>query len=539
MPLHPLLLPQKTRTARALISGAIATLGVALMTLIIAGLHLDASVANVSMLYLLVVIVAALTLGRFAAVLASLQSFLAFDWFFVNPRYQLTVSDPAEWLALCMFLLTATVTGQLTVLLVNRIEEREQSRKETEALAQASFSVTSELDLVRALESVLNQLGEVLNLSWAEFLIVQEDRRLCVKKYYQADSAQKEDQQKINAGESGVDPINFVINEKIAIGMGPGEHFSKALGPLAQGAVYQPIIVEDRVLGVLHLQAKSNVFQTGEKKVITSMSNLAGLIVQRDRLMKIEAVTEAITKTERLKSALLSMVSHDFRSPLTSIKTSVNSLLEGGDPISPETQRNLLLAVDHETDRLNRLIDNILDLSCLEAGVLSLKLEETPLAELIESTLNTLSEEENDRILIKLGNEQDEINVDCVLMAQVLRNLLENALKYSPKDAKVELETFVEDKKFLIEIKDRGRGLPKSQESLVFTPFFRATEVKETSIPGMGLGLALSKGLVEAHQGVLSAYNREAGGAVFRITLPLSSDTGISKATNNDESTNH
>jgi len=524
---------------RTLASGALATLGVALMTFVIATLHLDSSVANVSMLYLLVVLVAALTLGRFPAILVSILSFLAFDWFFVNPRYQFTVSDPAEWLALCMFLLTATVTGQLTVLLVNRVEEREQSRKETEALAQASFSVTSELDLVRALESVLNQLSKVVALSWAEFVIIQDDGRLCVKKYFEEGAMASEATPKSASQESAIDPISFVIEEKKQIGMDPSQHYDKALGSVARGAVYHPIIVEDRVLGVLHLQAKSETLQQGEKRVITSLSNLAGLIVQRDRLMKVEAVTEAVLKTERLKSALLSMVSHDFRSPLTSIKTSVNSLLSDGEPVPMETQRILLTAVDHETDRLNHLIDNILDLSCLEAGVLSLNKEETPLAELIESALNSLSEEENDRVQIKLASESDEINVDCVLMAQVLRNLLENALKYSPEDAKVELETFAEGDNFFIEIKDRGRGLPKSEEALVFTPFFRATEVKETSIPGMGLGLALSKGLVEAHQGVLSAYNREAGGAVFRITLPLSSVPDKSRATTNDESTNH
>jgi two-component system sensor histidine kinase KdpD len=538
--LHPLLQQKGNRPIRALISGALATAGVALMTALIAVLHLDASVANVSMLYLLVVLAAALLLGRFAAILASLEAFLFFDWFFVTPRYQFTVSDPAEWLALCMFLLTATVTGQLTVLLVNRIEEREKSRKETEALAEVSFAVTSELDLVRALDSVLSQLGKVVNLSLAEFIIIQEDSRFYVTKYFDAAAEECQALQAKERSQATNDPISFVIAEKKPIGMDPSEHFDKALGSPAKGAVYQPIIIDERVLGVLHLQTKSEALQQSEQRVIRSMTNLAGLIVQRDRLMKIEAISEAVVKTERLKSALLSMVSHDFKSPLTSIKTSINSLLSEGEPVSPATQRSLLIAVDHETDRLNHLIDNILDLSCLEAGVLSLKLELTPVAELIESALNTMSEEDNRRIDVKLAPEADEVNVDCVLMAQVLRNLLENALKYSPKDARVEMETFAEDGKFLIEVKDRGRGLPKSQESLVFTPFFRAVEVKETSIPGMGLGLALSKGLVEAHQGVLSAYNREAGGAVFRIALPLSPEVGNNAGQKHgDQSTNH
>ncbi|MBU6451611.1 MAG: DUF4118 domain-containing protein [Cyanobacteria bacterium REEB67] len=539
MTFPPVLFARSPRPLRTALAAIFATLAVALITFLISWTRLDMVVANIPMLYLLVVLLAALTFGRFAAVLVSVESFLAFDYYFVQPTHQFTVSDPSEWVVLCMFLLTATIVSQLTVLLVDRIEEREQSRKETEALAQASYAVTSQLDLIKALDSVLIQLSKVIGLSSAAFIIIQDDGRLNVSRTFgeeTADTTQSSPSNMVPTAATTIDnnapdPVAFVITEKKAVGMSQDDHFHRAI---RAGAIYQPVIVEERVLGVLHLETGAAFLSDGEKRVIVSLSNLAGMIVQRDRLMKIEAQTEAIVKTERLKSALLSMVSHDFRSPLTSIKTSVNSLLSTGQPVSGEVQRRLLSAVDHETDRLNHLIDNILDLSCLEAGVLSLKLEQTPLAELVEAALNLLNEEENARIEVKLEAESDEVNVDCVLMAQVLRNLLENALKYSPVDAKVELETFAEENRFYIEIKDRGRGLPKSEEALVFTPFFRASEVKETSIPGMGLGLALSKGLVEAHQGTLSAYNREAGGAVFRITLPLSS--GNEK---DDESFNH
>jgi len=488
------------------------------MTAVIAVLHLDTSVANVSMLYLLVVIGAALTLGRGAAILASLESFLTFDWFFVKPHHNLMVTDPAEWLALCIFLITATVTGQLMVLLLNRVEEREKSRRETEALAEASLSVTSELDLQRALDSILAQLGKAVELNFAQFIVFSDEGQFVVCKNYSSDNASP-------------DPLAIARVSETKTALGLGLNLAPVSDPkitLPPGTLYQPIVVEDRLLGVLHLLAKSDQLQDGEKRVILSLSNLAGIIVQRDRLMKIEAQSDAVVKTERLKSALLSMVSHDFRSPLTAIKTSVNSLLSDGQPISLERQKSLLLQVDHETERLNRLIDNILDLSCLEAGMLSLKLEETPLAELVESALNSLSVSENDRISVKLAGAHDEVNVDCVLMAQVLRNLLENALKYSPSEANVELETFAEGENYFIEVKDRGSGLLAEEAALVFTPFFRGSAVKETSIPGMGLGLALSKGIVEAHKGLLSAYNREAGGTVFRIALPLSG--GIDKA---------
>jgi two-component system sensor histidine kinase KdpD len=484
---------------KALLSAGCATMGVVLMTAFIAWGSLAQRVDNIGMLYLLVVMLTALMLGRFAAILASLEAFVAFDYCFVQPTQQLMVFDPSEWLSLCIFLLTATVTGQLTVMLVNRIEEHDQSRRETEALAQASYAVASQLDLNKALQSVLDQIAKVIAPEALQIIIIDEDGKL-----------------RANEGEIIVPPdaVQWVISAKQPM--------------IKDDAILQPIIVEEKVLGALFLKPKVPVASEGEKRVIVSLANLAGLVIQRDRLMKIEAQSEAVLKTERLKSALLSMVSHDFRSPLTSIKTSVNSMLFHGRDIEPALQNRLLTAVDSETDRLNHLIDNILDLSCLEAGVLDLKQEETPLAELVESALNTLSQDENDRITVTIGIGASEINVDCVLMAQVLRNLLENALKYSPQESKVELVTFLEaaespatGDRLAIEIRDRGRGLPKSEEAMVFTPFFRAPDVQESSIPGMGLGLALSKGLVEAHQGVLSAYNREAGGAVFKISLPL------------------
>lgn len=501
---------------RAPWSFVLAGLAVSLMTLFIQATHAQASIANVPMLYLLVVIAIALFLGRLPAVLASIVSFLCFDWYFVEPRHMLTVQQPAEWLALCTFLLTATVTGQLTALLTARAEDAQRRRVEMAALSDASWAVAAELDRDRALDKLLSKLAELVEPQAAALIIRDElQKEVVVARYGLPDST-------CDTGIAG-DVTRLVLESGDLIGAEQGKQCQKqSVISEKLSVIYLPIIVENQVLGVLYLRLKDRrSLSNTEIQVVDSLRNHAAVILQRDKLMKAEAKAQALIEADRLKTALLSMVSHDFRSPLTSIKASVSSLLEEGAPVAPEVQRGLLLAVEQETDRLNRMVGNILDLSRLEAGAWRPRKEAVPVAELIGSALDYFSREDNNRIQVILDRSVSEISVDSVQMVQVLKNLLENGLKYSSPDSKVELRTVAEDHSLTFEVLDSGRGLPKDEEMKIFEPFFRAPGLKESSVPGVGIGLAICKGLIEANGGYLTAYNRPDGGSVFRATLPL------------------
>ena len=335
--------------------------GVALTTGVIHAIPGADYITNISLLYLLVVIAAAYRFGSGPAVLASLLGVLSFNWFFVEPRSTLRVNDPAEWLALAVFLVTAMVISHLTATL----------RRHARAEAQA----------------------------------------------------------------------------------------------------------------------------------------------------------RALAEADRLKTALLSMVSHDFRSPLTSIKTSVTGLLQDGVPWDAATQRELLLGIDQETDRLNRMVGNILALSRLESGTWRPQCESVPLAEVVGAALDGFDAEDNKRIAVALDPVLHEVWLDSVQIVQVLHNLLENALKYSPDGSPVELlatQMAMQKGYFLvITVADRGVGLPVGEESQIFEQFYRAPRWRESASPGAGIGLAICRGLIEAHSGQLTASNRSGGGAVFRIILPL------------------
>ena len=246
---------------------------------------------------------------------------------------------------------------------------------------------------------------------------------------------------------------------------------------------------------------------------------LAAVVLERDRLTRSATAAQAVAEADRLKTALLSMVSHDFRSPLASIKATVTGLLQEGKPWEPETQLELLQGIDHETDRLNRMVGSILALSRLEADAWRPQCEATPPVELVGAALDAFGPEENRRIRVTLDPSLTELWLDPVQMVQVLSNLVDNALKYSPPGSEVELRAFRQDGTAVLQVLDRGPGLPRGEEPRIFEPFYRAPALRESAVPGMGIGLAVCRGLVEAHGGELTAHNREGGGAVFQIRL--------------------
>jgi two-component system, OmpR family, sensor histidine kinase KdpD len=466
-----------------------ATVGVLSLTGIINLFNLGSSPSNAPILYFLVVTLAALRWGRSAAIWASICSFLCINWFFLTPRNTFIVSSQSDWISLCMFLFTATVTGQLTALLKARAFEARQLQREVSALSEATWAVASQLDTKSALVEVINQVAKVVDLERAAIVATQDGQSSVVALY----------------------PDDY---------SSPQEHNLEYW--YDGGGTKIPIEMNQKSLGFVCLKlGDSKSVTPAQKQLIDALVNHSAIILQRDGLMKSESHSIALAEGDKLKTALLSMVSHDFRSPLTSIKACVTTLLGEGRPLEPQVQRELYEAIDQESDRLNLIVGNVLDLSRLEADNWRPRLEVTPLTELLGMVLDSFDVESNKRIIVTIHPEVNEVLVDCIQMAQVLKNLLENALKYSPAGTAVEIRTAIENGNAKIDIIDNGRGLSDEEKTKIFDPFFRGSGLKESSIPGLGIGLAVCKGLVEAHRGSLTAETREGGGAIFSIMLPL------------------
>jgi len=488
------------------------------MTWLIYVFHADASLANVPMLYLLVVTSCALTLGRGPSIAASILAFLCFDYFFTSPKYQLSVSEPAEWLALAVFLITSTIIGQLTALLKARANEAAKMQSETAALAQASWAVASEADRQLALKALLAQLAHVLALDSAAIVSRKDESGT---EYNIA--AQYGD----TIPDVSSEALSFVMSEGKAIGLDGLQHWDKALDSTQTPVgAYIPVLLENQALGVLYFKLKENHSLTStERQVVQSLGSHAAVILQRDKLMQAEAKAQALMEADKLKTALLSMISHDFRSPLTSIRASVSALLEEGEPIPAELQQSLLTAIEDETNRLNRMVGNVLDLSRLETGAWRPRKELCDISEIISSVLDSFQSRESARIQVTRDPAITEVTADSVQLVQVIRNLLENSLKYAPAGSTVELATYGESGKVVMEVLDRGLGLPRGEENRIFEAFYRGPKLNESAVPGVGIGLAVCKGLIEANGGAITACNREGGGAIFRVTLPLGNVT--------------
>lgn len=494
----------------------VAVAGVALVTAVIALVPGASHVANISLLYLSGVIVCALYFGSRPAMLAAVLAFLGFDFCFVQPFRTFTVADPSEWLALLMFLLTAAVMGHLTAELQARAEEARRREQEAIALKQVSWTIASQTSTGPALAAVLRPLINLAGASSAAVLVRDEGR------HWSTIAA---------AGGSQVDPqdpatqqaASYVLDEARPIAWDLERRlWDKGMTEAGQAdAVYVPLLIEHQRLGVLALHLPPERLQSpNARRIVETMANHAAVILERDRLMQSELKAKALAEADRLKTALLSMVSHDFRSPLASIKASAASLDTAGTALDVATRQALLDGIARETDRLDRMVGNILALSRLEADAWRPQTEPVPVAEVIEAALAAFSAAENRRIRVDLGDPWLEACLDPVQIARVVHNLVENALKYAPTDTEVQVRAQRQGDAMVIAVLDRGPGIAPGDESRIFDRFYRAPDLAESAVPGLGIGLAICKGLVEAHGGRLTAENRDGGGASLRLVLP-------------------
>jgi two-component system sensor histidine kinase KdpD len=494
--------------------------GVALVTGLISLLPGADQTVSYDVLYLLVVIGAALRFGSGAAVLASFLSFLAFDWYLLETRYWLDILHPRQWLSLVMFLITAIVTGQLTARLQASAAEARQRARDAMALSRASWAVASQVDRASALVEVLRHVIQVVEPEAAAIVIRGEGG---VPEFAAWGGENREALPDFAAG-TARQAVESVLEDgqpRAWEGRGPGPGGSPA-AEKNPSVSYLPLKVKERVLGVMYLHWRSGRQTTPEEReVVASLANHAAVVLERDRLARTETQVQALAETDRLKTALLSMVSHNFRSPLTAIKATIGGLIRNRSAWTTEAPVELLQGMDHEVDRLNRMVANLLALSRLEADAWRPQREPASAQELVGAAYDSFRGEDRRRIRVSLDPSVPEVCLDPVQIAEALCGLLDNALRYSPPESSVELRVSQNEAALVMEVLDRGPGLPKGEEERVFEPFYRGPDRQESAQHGTGLGLPIATGLVEAHGGRLTAENREGGGAVFRITLPL------------------
>jgi two-component system sensor histidine kinase KdpD len=283
------------------------------------------------------------------------------------------------------------------------------------------------------------------------------------------------------------------------------------------GSTTLPLLVGTESLGSLVLAPSPAEEDT--RQLAQAFAAQAALAIERARLARAARSAELRARTEEMRSTLLSAVSHDLRTPLAAITGAATTLRDGDSGLDAEQRADLADTICVEAERLERFVGNLLEMTRVDAGALEVKREWIPLEEPIGSALTRLESKLAGRsIHVPLPLEFPLVWVDPVLLEQVFYNLLENATKYTPAGSSLEISARVAESELVIELSDHGPGLPAGPENQVFERFFRGPG---TGTRGAGLGLAICRGIVQAHGGTIIAENRVEGGATFRVTLPL------------------
>jgi two-component system sensor histidine kinase KdpD len=285
---------------------------------------------------------------------------------------------------------------------------------------------------------------------------------------------------------------------------------------------FLPLRTARGVLGVIGVaRGESSARMTpSQRRLFDTFASLAATALERAQLADEAEHARVVKATEDLQNALLNSISHDLRTPLVSITGALTYLQEDGSGLNDETRASLLENAREETERLNRLVGNLLDMTRLEAGALHLMREPSDLQDAIGSALEQLDRRLQGRqVRVDVADDVPLVPVDFSLLVQVLVNLIDNALKYSPRETPIDLRVRGMPTQVQVQVMDRGVGIPSDDLPRVFDKFYRVEHPQMVS--GTGMGLAICKGIIEAHGGTITAENRLGGGTLITFTLPL------------------
>ena len=461
---------------------------------------------NLMMIYLLGVVIVAIRLGRGPAIFSSVLSVAFFDFFFVPPFLSFAVSDAQYLLTFAIMLTVALMISSLTVQIQNQARDASLREQRTAALYAMSRALASARGIENLVVIATKHVSEVFEGDVVG-LLPDATGRLVVK-------AGNEEQFPFSARERGV--AQWVYDLGRPAGMG-----TETL-PGAE-ALYMPLNASSAVVGVLGLHTrKGGTLSPDQMNMLETFATQTALAIEVDRLTEQTRKAQIETETEKSRSALLSSVSHDLRTPLASICGAAESLLRKEPALPDDTRTELLLSISGEGSRLTRLITNLLEMTKLESGAAKVQKEMCPLEEVVGSALTRLEQTLGKRTLTtNLPGDLPLVPIDVVLMEQVFINLLENAAKYTPPETPIEIcaEFSAKENRVKVQVNDRGPGLPVGSEIKIFDKFYRA-QPRETP-GGSGLGLAICRAIIEAHGGGIWVENRNGGGAAFMFTLPV------------------
>ena len=486
--------PEWRRLGTAVVAVAIATV-VGFMA------HPLLDLTDIVMLYMLCITIIAARFGRWAALLASVLSVAAYNFFFIPPRFTFAVTDLRHVGTFAVMLGVGWVVANLAEHIRAQARIALERERHTATLyrlgAVLAEGGTAEIIQERVESYLPGELG-------APVLILRVDAKGCLLSRVNASA-------RLNLEEMAV--AQWALEH--------GEPSGKGTGTLPGArALFLPLPGTERPVGVLAWFGDDSGLanDSDRRSLLSSLASQISLALERARLADERTEARIQAEHEHLRSTLLSSVSHDLRTPLGTITGATTTLLDPGPGATQEDQRMLLTTIHQESCRLQRLVNNLLDLTRLESGQVRVAKEWIPVEEVVGSALSRMEDQLGDRPL-SVQLPEAWLPLDPVLFEQVLLNLLDNAVKFSPVGAPIEIRGWVTETRATLIVADHGPGIPPSEEERIFDKLFRGTRTSQ--FPGAGLGLAICRGILQAHGGTIRAAARPEGGTQFIIELPI------------------
>ncbi|HXP64051.1 MAG TPA: two-component system sensor histidine kinase KdpD [Steroidobacteraceae bacterium] len=461
--------------------------------------HFDRS--NIVAIYILAVVLVGVRLGRGPAALMAVLSVCAFDYFFVPPRFSFAVSDVQYLLTFCIMLAVGLITGQLTAGL--RFQARVASHREERA--GSLYEIARDLSAAVQVEQVVKISDESIQRTFrasAALLLPDAGGRLLV------------------SGPADPHMALEVGTAQWAFDRGQPAGFGTDTLPGSE-VLYIPLRAPAQARGVLAVKARNRRLLRipEQRQLLDTFAALIAIALERVHYVRIAQDALLKMESERLRNSLLAALSHDLRTPLTVLVGLAESLTLTPPKLS-EPQLETAAAIKDEARRMSTLVSNLLDMARIESGEVKLNLQWQPLEEVVGAALESArSMLQGHTVGVQLPRDLPLVKFDAVLIERVLVNLLENVSKYTPPGTAVTLSAQVIGDRLSVSVADNGPGLPAGREEAVFQKFTRGE--RESSTPGVGLGLAICRAIVESHGGKITASQRPGGGAIFTFTLPL------------------
>jgi two-component system, OmpR family, sensor histidine kinase KdpD len=443
---------------------------------------------TVALSFLLAILAVSAVWGMMVSVFMSLVAMLTFNYFFLPPVGTFTISDPQNWVALGAFLVSSIVGSQLSARIRKEADAANSRRHEVERLYQFSQKLLSEGNVIQLMNAIPNYIVDSFEAGAAGLFLPQKD------KFYRS-----------GFGAAHLDEAQLkttFLRDEITI-------------DADRGISFVPVRLGVRAIGSLGISGARLSRQTLE-----AVGGLVAIAVERARAVEQLGETEAERQGERLKSALLDSITHDFRTPLTSMKAAVTSLLSKDCP-PQEQAKELLSIIDEECDRLNHLVEEASEMARLEAGEVELHFAPVRVETLVQSALASLKTALAGRTVdVRLAGNVPRVRADAERAAEVLLKLIDNANLYSPKEQPITISAELTADFVTFSVADRGPGIDSFEQGMIFDKFYRGKDQRYL-VRGTGMGLPIAKAIVAAHGGSISVTSQLGHGSVFSFTLPV------------------